>query len=150
MARDRTTSDWRLRARRVIRATLASLPADADLKAKRRALREAYPWARVGWAYQCWLKEQRAALGPAEKKAGPAAVRWTVGPAPTFWVRVDCGWCGNKNFGRGCLVCGPLWERLHGKLSEDDGLIALLEAARATPADPLPRLILADYLEELQ
>lgn len=144
-----TTSIWRLRARRYIRDALAGLPADAPRSAVRRALREAYPrsWPRSGWVYQCWLTERRAALG-AEKESGPARVDWIVGPAPSFFIRVDCVWCDNKNLGSGCLVCGPLWERLHGELSADADLMALLRAVREAPEDRLRRLVVADYLEE--
>jgi uncharacterized protein (TIGR02996 family) len=141
-----TASEWRTRARRVIDRVLAGLPADADEKTKRAAVREAYPFGpREHHPYKCWLAEVKAALG-----VSPAVrtyrVRWLVLPAPTFYVRVDCGWCDTQ-VGPGCLACGERRRVLAG-LEDNADLLALVHAARETPADPVPRLALADWLDE--
>jgi hypothetical protein len=55
---------WREKSERVIRQTLASLPAGASLKDRRAALRAAYPFGeRAQFPYKMWLKCVRQALG---------------------------------------------------------------------------------------
>lgn len=50
-----------LDARKVVEAVVADVGLD-DQKALRKALRDAYPfYARVGWAYRCWLRAVRDA-----------------------------------------------------------------------------------------
>lgn len=55
---------WRERLAPIIAAALDSLPEDATLKEKRRALRDAYPklLGRVHWPYKVWLDECRKQL----------------------------------------------------------------------------------------
>lgn len=54
---------WRCRARRVIVRVLEELPVGVDLKTKRTALRQAYPFGeRRGWPYKVWLVEVRLQL----------------------------------------------------------------------------------------
>lgn len=145
----RTSSEWRLAARRRIQSVLARLPRDADLKAKRRALREAYPFGERRYhPYRMWCSEVRAALGPA-KKAEPATVDWEVIEkwCKPFYVLVKCGWCMNQVRTRGCLACGPRVDELTDLLASPD-FMSLLKAVRADVADPLPRLVLADWLDE--
>lgn len=56
-------SHWRQRAAAVVCATLKALPKDADAKAKRKALRDAYPFgARKHWPYKMWCSVVREAL----------------------------------------------------------------------------------------
>jgi len=47
---------WRQRADQIIASVDAALPADADLKARRRALRAARPWdfAGTSWGRKVW------------------------------------------------------------------------------------------------
>ena len=154
MARD-TTSDWRLNARLVINRTLNELPPDTPDKAVRRAVSDAYPWGeRSGWPYTCWLREVRAALGPSRTPPDPADPCYVLDQVPIPWyVRVICDHCDDSRrrsgYGttRGCLLCGPLVDALDGLLASPE-FIGLLSRCLATPADPLPRGVLADWLDE--
>lgn len=53
---------WSDRARQIIREIDADLPKDIAFPDRVKALRVAYPGWRAGWAYKCWLKEQRRYL----------------------------------------------------------------------------------------
>lgn len=56
-------SPWRQQAAAVVAATLKALPKDADEKAKRKALRAAYPFGeRARWPYKVWCNVVRQAL----------------------------------------------------------------------------------------
>lgn len=60
---------WRDRAKRVIRDVLAAMP-DADLKQRRAALREAYPFGpRQHHPYKIWCDEVARQLGTKKPKA---------------------------------------------------------------------------------
>lgn len=109
-----TTSQWRLRARQVIRRTLDALPADATEAQKRKAVRDAYPFGeRKMHPYRCWLQEVKATF-----TTGPAALPLLDPPFIAFWhqrrpwwLTVGCRWCHNAVPG-GCLVCLPLHQRV--------------------------------------
>jgi len=93
--------NWSDDARRIVTATLAALPADADAKAARRALRDAYPWGgREYWPYKAWCAATKAAI----------EVRF---PPP---AKPPCDVCGGRGWvtldeHRGsapCHACGPI------------------------------------------
>jgi uncharacterized protein (TIGR02996 family) len=147
-----TASEWRTRARRVIDRVLAGLPADADEKTKRAAVREAYPFGpREHHPYKCWLAEVKAAL--AKKSApDPSSVEWRIGlrdADPAYFVHVRCGWCDRTVFfpESGCLMCGPRLDELTAMIERTDFGV-LLRTVRDATGDPLPRLVLADWLDE--
>jgi len=75
-------SHWRDTARRVIRETLATLPPDADAKAKRAALKDAYPFGpRALHPYKVWLDEVRVQVDsktPPEKRSAETLKRQTA------------------------------------------------------------------------
>ncbi len=61
---------WRERARPIIAAVIAEV-GTSDLKALKRALREAFPWGDVSWPRKVWRSEVRCQLGlnrPRRKK----------------------------------------------------------------------------------
>lgn len=70
---------WRDRFRPIIASTIAwAREAGADDAACRRALREAYPCQRMGWAYKCWLDECARQMGTRRgrvRRAGGPEVR---------------------------------------------------------------------------
>lgn len=47
---------WTDDARQHIARIHATLPANATYKDRVKALRDGYPWNRMGWAYKAWLK----------------------------------------------------------------------------------------------
>lgn len=54
---------WSERAREVIGQVHARLPADATIKERKAALKEAYPFGeREYWPYKAWCKAQREYL----------------------------------------------------------------------------------------
>ncbi len=85
-----TNSHWRDRALQVIATTMKGIPADADGKAVRKALRDAYPFGkRSGHPYKMWCEEQARVLAKyytPVNLAEPGAL---------------CKWCR----GRGCVAC---------------------------------------------
>lgn len=146
-----TSSRWRAEARRVIAATLAALPADAGPAARRKALWAAYPFGSWEYhPYRMWCSEVRAAL-EAPGRPRPAAVDWTLAPPtwrPAYSVGVRCDHCdAGRSRTRGCLLCGPLVDALTDLLASPE-FAGLLKTVRAAPADPLPRLVLADWLQD--
>ncbi len=87
-----TNSKWRDRSLQVIAVAMKNLPADADVKAVRAALRAAYPFGRrSGHPYKVWCQEQAQVL---EKYYTPVDV---AKPLPD----VRCKWCR----GLGCVGC---------------------------------------------
>lgn len=55
--------DWSRIARDTIGAVHASLPSDADLPTRTKAVDEAYPFGeREMWPYKAWLKARRSYL----------------------------------------------------------------------------------------
>lgn len=54
---------WSETSRAAILRVHAALPGDASPAERKRALRDAYPFAaRSGWAYKAWLREQKKYL----------------------------------------------------------------------------------------
>ena len=53
---------WRDEARPIIAAVIARV-GKSDLKALKRALREAFPWGDVSWPRKVWRSEVRIQLG---------------------------------------------------------------------------------------
>jgi uncharacterized protein (TIGR02996 family) len=146
-------SRWRALARTIIDAVLAGLPADASEAARRLAVSRAYPWGeRSNHPYKAWLAEVRAVLGPdVHTRHNPRPVAYELTPAhwtTPFYVTVRCDWCRAKDGNcRGCLMCAGLTDPLTDLLANPE-FVAFLRACRATPADPTPRLALADWLDE--
>lgn len=148
-------SRWRDHSRAVIERVLAGLPPDATDEVRRKAVSRAYPFSeRAMQPYKEWLKEVRRALGPDPKRTGDYKVEFHVAAKTwrfPFWVHVRCGHCEVNQRGPvrtiGCLMCrhlaDPLAEWLRG-----GEFPAMLAACRANPDDELPRLALADYLDE--
>lgn len=57
------SGSWQDRAREEIAALSAILPDDLDFKARKKALRDAYPWGvRKHWPYKMWLKQRKIYL----------------------------------------------------------------------------------------
>jgi uncharacterized protein (TIGR02996 family) len=142
-----TVSPWRVISRRVIDATLAALPPDADDKAKRKALRDHYPFGeRAMLPYKVWLSEVRKVLGPT-CPAKPASVSFVlVGSRFVVW----CEWCKvgyPRVRTRGCLACARYIETLERLAADADGQ-ALLRGIRENPGEAHRRLIFADWLDE--
>lgn len=73
--------EWSREARRLIGEVHATLPADATLAQRKRAIRDAFPdsWRGASWPYKAWLNARKAYL----KKFDDSA------PAPLFdgWER---------------------------------------------------------------
>ena len=81
-------SPWRQRAKRIIEHALAQLPIGASYRAKRQALREAYPFGeRANHPYRIWCEECTKAIGA---KTKPKQVAPVVSVSP---LGVECGWC---------------------------------------------------------
>jgi hypothetical protein len=97
MAR-KASSQWRARAREVIRFVLARLAPGATDDEKHEALSAAYPFGlRKFHPYRLWLQEVRAALHhPSPPAPSPAVAVTDHG--------VTCGWCHYPHSG-GCPVC---------------------------------------------
>ncbi len=70
-------SSWRLGSIEAITKTLASLPPDADDKAKRKAISDAYPFGpRQYHPYKIWLSEVKKYFAPPKnRRATPSDIR---------------------------------------------------------------------------
>lgn len=76
---------WSERAREAIAKAHASLPKDATIEQRKKALFDAYPFGpREFHPYKMWLKEQRAYLAThSAEPAGPLlAVDWSLVKSP--------------------------------------------------------------------
>jgi len=91
---------WSDEARGIVAKVLAALPADTDVKAARRALRDAYPWGpREYWPYKAWCAAAKPAL----------AVRFPPPAAPPCSACGGLGWVALPD-GAGsasCRLCLP-------------------------------------------
>lgn len=84
--------DWSQRAREVVHATLASLPAGATIEEKRAALRAAYPFGpREYWPYKAWCKAARQALGLPTKNVKRQKKKPIVHPGIIGIAKQDAG-----------------------------------------------------------
>lgn len=143
-----TQSRWREIARRVIRETLADVPANADDKTKRARLKLAYPFGpREHHPYKIWCDEVRRVLKPAKPKTGKLNIVVEISPKP--WLEeqclILCGWCD----GRGCLMCdGARREAVANARYTDWKLVqAFVDAVRREPS-PVNLGAFADWLAE--
>lgn len=114
----KTTSRWRLEARRRIADIVGQMRPDATANEIALALRGKCPWGKVNHPYQCWLLEAREAVQRAEqdasRKARPTVLIVCSGYLKSkLWLHVECGWCELKPRVRqggvvasGCLMCG--------------------------------------------
>lgn len=55
---------WHDRARAIIHRLHETLPPDLPFKARRQAVRDAYPWGSASWPHKQWRRAQRAYLAP--------------------------------------------------------------------------------------
>jgi hypothetical protein len=133
-------SPYRLRARRAIREALAALPPKASRADQRKAVRDCYPFAeRMGWAYQCFLRERKAALGIEAKASSP-----DIAASPDG---IACKWCDRERNRSRCILCIPARERLERMPQGLKDEWARLIAA-ATDGEELAGEALADWIEE--
>lgn len=80
---------WAEVSEEVVRQTLARLPADASLEAKRAALRDAYPFgARRYFPYRAWCRAVRRGLGL------PVAREWRRKKGRRRTWQLECERCG--------------------------------------------------------
>ncbi len=140
-------SPWRQRAKRIIEHALAQLPIGASYRAKRQALREAYPFGeRANHPYRIWCEECTKAIGA---KTKPKQVAPVVSVSP---LGVECGWCQAAS-DRSCLACYAArrkYERERGEGGTTDWAkwASWRHTIAAGPPDPLLILAFADWLEE--
>jgi hypothetical protein len=112
----------------IIDRVLASLPPGLELKAVRRALREAYPFGiREHWPYRMWCAEVKQALAPYRAKEAPDRVTVTA-------EGVHCTWCGNRT----CLACAA---------AQDEWDAGAGDLLRKCEPDAPPGIV-ADLLED--
>lgn len=134
-------SRWRTQAWHAINDTLASLPEDAPIALKRKAVSQAYPFGeRKGWPYVCWLREVRERLGPSEPQEVPQCRVVLVHEPPLWLLRVECGWCQSA----GCMVCLPRRSACQEASAHPDWW----RWCQALREDPAALVILADWLED--
>ncbi len=161
MARRGTVSNLRLEARAVIAATLQALPEDADLAAKRQALKAAFCFShlchrgRYAWEAEC----SPHLRPPKPPKVWPDRTVFVLEAATTNpGLRVECCWCGSKErwvsdgtlTGRvravvPCMMCAGHWELLAVVVSLPMWH-ALQQAVR--DGDETARLAIVDWLIE--
>ncbi len=153
-----TESNWRMISRHTIAEALSKIPPDANDRAKRLALRNAYPFGlREHHPYRIWCSEVNRTLGGRKKKemglSEPAFVFSDSVVKPKFWIWVACPWCSQVNGSlatirelcRGCLQCGP-WFRRIGEVFECDTFAGLMRSLRY--GDQTNLGVIADWLEE--
>lgn len=146
-------SRWRDHSRRIILATLATLPPDATDAERRKAVSASYPFGeRAMHPYKAWLKEVRSILGPKDKPNMVIATEKRVSPQlrmtpknvkPPFYIYIACKWCELK----GCLICGNKRKELDGIIASTT-FYALLTTCRQNVDDDVPRGVIADWLDE--
>ena len=78
--------------------------------------------------------------------------KWSLlGPGShrRFVFAVECGWCCRTVLreSSACLMCAPKAKVMEALLADPE-FAGLLRAARATPDNKLPRLVLSDWLDE--
>ncbi len=140
-----TISPHRLRARRFIASILVQLPPDATEQDCRKALRGRWPKS-PSHPYQMFLKEVLVALRARfgrRPKDNLEPLRVLALPDGVL-----CDWCKSE----GCIACSQITRERSEFLAVDPARLDQWWAFHAqllrSPDDAVPRLILADWLEE--